>query len=391
MRPDPGATPGSGLAVGTYEVRVRTVSTSPFIFGDSGNFFIAIKTPSVSDLGILTPVSGATFVHGDSMDIQWEGTGLSGTLNIFLEKTDGASNIIIKSNHPAASSKSVYIIPAGVQPGTYRVKIVWGSITAVSGNFIISSSQQSKSMEIILPKSGQVFTMGNPLTVEWITSGLLGTTLKVYLCKGVNGVQHVSTIANDWPNTPHLQKSWKIPLNLVAGNYKIVVLDITGIVYHGNVFTVKPPGTVQIGQANKNNNINRLAINNETRITQGKKPYILSFYPDKLAKRIPSILGAGDSFIVKLNFYWKDDDGDLLNGKWHFSYKSDKFLYSGNQSGRIGEENPARYTGTKGSVFGFKVTNVKGKVNDQVRIWFVLEDSQGNFSDKMTGLVTLSQ
>lgn len=388
-------------AVAGQQYRIRVVAQDGSGMGESAVFTVTSGGGDPGTPGSIADVQlSGTSPHriGDSRTISWAAPGVSTTLKLQLIRSSGSIVGAIANSLPAGTTSHNW--PAGhyiggtAEPGEkfrIRVSTTDNSLTAESQTFALSNSlQQNISMDIILPKSGQVFNVGDPLPIEWISSGLIGNTLKVYLCKGVNGVQYVSTIANNWPNTPHLQKSWKIPLNLATGNYKIIVLDITGAIYHGNVFIVKPPITIQTIQANTNH-LYPLSINKVTKITNGKKPYILSFYPDKLAKRIPSIPGAEDSFLVILNFYWKDDDGDLLNGKWHFSYKSDKFGYSGNQSGRIGEKNPARYTGTKGSVIGFEAISINGKVTDQVKIWFVLEDSRGNFSDKMTGLVTLSQ
>ena len=101
--------PGSGLAIGTYEVRVRTVSLDPFIFGDSGNFKIVAAPPPHPpgpSLKVESPNGGESWVRGTDHTISWTSTNLTGKVQVQLYRHPCCFVGVIGENLPATGSFS---------------------------------------------------------------------------------------------------------------------------------------------------------------------------------------------------------------------------------------------------------------------------------------------
>lgn len=92
---------------GTYEVRVRTASDDPFIFGDSGNFQIgpAPAPPAAPSLTLLEPNQGTgqALSLGASQPIRWKAVNVTGNVRLELVYHQGQMLGIIAEDLPAAN------------------------------------------------------------------------------------------------------------------------------------------------------------------------------------------------------------------------------------------------------------------------------------------------
>ncbi len=370
-------------------IRVKTIDDS--YFGDSSPFQIGIPEKKV--LMMYSPMSGVSFSPGDKIKIDWSGSGLHGNLNIFLDRSDGSVKTPIKMNYPADKSPAYYTIPAGTVPGTYKCRVVWGSIVKESGIFTIKGAGQKKSLDIMEPKSGSEFDSGSYLPIVWVGSGLAGNTVKVLLCKGTPGINQVALISNNWPNSPHFQGGWQIPSIFSTGNYKVVVIDGNTTAFHGHYFKINKVLMIK----NRKPGLNKINIrdtiirNSHNRFSSRKNPFVFSFKANGPAKKMSeSRPGKVGLYIVKLNFSWRDDDGDLANGKWHCSSKgmtSGIFVILEGTFRSI--LHTGGFNGTSGSVKDFMIPNIKGFDKEKTVITLLIEDRHGNLSNKVKTTVTL--
>ena len=118
--------PGSGLAAGTYEVRVRTVTTDPFVFGDSANFTISSCPAPSASINVTSPGAGNDWCLGSSHAITWTSSGVSGNVMIVLRPADPpmADPVLTIVASTANDGSYSWSIPgSGLAAGTYEVRV----------------------------------------------------------------------------------------------------------------------------------------------------------------------------------------------------------------------------------------------------------------------------
>jgi hypothetical protein len=247
-----------------------------------------------------------------------------------------------------------------------------------------------QSMKVTSPKAGDILQAGNSYTITWTTDGKADPNVKINIFHdAITAANFLEQLTS--PNDG--QAKWMIPNTYTPGTYLLRIKTADNkIIADSPLFKIIQKGNKGSAVALLPALINRPAVNPNARITIGTKPYILSFFPDEFSrKRAPLYPGAANLFLVKLNFYWKDDNGDLKNGRWYFSYEGGQSGFSGSCSGSpYTAAFQGSFEGKKGSVIGLEVMYINGAVNDKVKVTFAIEDEHGNFSEKVTGTTTLT-
>ncbi|HVK40550.1 MAG TPA: hypothetical protein VNA88_18610 [Candidatus Kapabacteria bacterium] len=165
----------------TKLARVRLIVEGREMLGDASNgTFEIMEAPGIA---IYTPAQGEILMAGSSYEITW-GANRVNTVNIEYSPTGGTPGSWqrIASNIPALRSSFTWTVPNQVTPsGKIRIVEVGGSIIAETGLFSIVTPVAS--VRVLRPNGGEVYTSGDPITINW-TSALVGTVNLEYTSDG---------------------------------------------------------------------------------------------------------------------------------------------------------------------------------------------------------------
>jgi hypothetical protein len=120
------AIPGSGLAAGTYEVRVRTVTTDPFVYGDSANFTISSCPAPSASITVTSPNATSKWERGTGgHQIQWSSTGVTGNVMTVLRPADSpmADPVLTIAASTANDGSYYWNVPDTVDCGFYEIRV----------------------------------------------------------------------------------------------------------------------------------------------------------------------------------------------------------------------------------------------------------------------------
>ncbi|MEO0088808.1 MAG: hypothetical protein ABIK50_04390 [candidate division WOR-3 bacterium] len=153
-------------------IRISDVNNSSIYDISDGNFTICNK------ININSPNGGEIWYVGESQNINWQTSGLSGNVKIEFS-TDGGSNwIILYYSTPDDGSQSVTV----PNNPTTRARIKITHLT-VSSNYDISDANfmVTRRIRVIVPNGGENWRVGTTQTIRWDASGLTGTNVKIEL------------------------------------------------------------------------------------------------------------------------------------------------------------------------------------------------------------------
>ncbi|MCP4215160.1 MAG: hypothetical protein GY765_10905 [bacterium] len=138
--------------------------------------FSIIANQQVKSLTVTSPNNGEQWEINSYQTISWSSTGVSGNVKIELSTDNGGSWSTIVSSTPNTRSYG-YTVPDS--PSTKcLVKITSLEDASVSdrsnGKFSITDIQQGKSITIISPNGGELWTVRSVQNVTWTSAGISG-------------------------------------------------------------------------------------------------------------------------------------------------------------------------------------------------------------------------
>jgi len=212
-----------------YKVKITSLSNSSY-YDFSDNYF-TIKVPAQLTV-TRPPDGGCTWYAGTTEEITWTSTGDVGSeVRITLWKGDSYYSVL-KNPTPNDGSDSCRI-PSWIPTGSdYRIKITSNStgIYDFSDYFNIEST-------ISYPNGGENWYAGATETINWRSSSLVGSNVRITLWKGNS---YYSVLKNPTPNDG--SDSCRIPSWIPTGSdYRIKITSNSGWDYDfsDNYFTIE--------------------------------------------------------------------------------------------------------------------------------------------------------
>jgi len=216
----------STLATGT-DYRIRVTSTVSGSITDTSNNYFTISPAST--IAVTSPNGGESLIRGTTPKITWTSTGSVGSsVKIELLKA-GVVSQTISTSTPNDGTYSSWTIPSTLATGTdYRIRVTStasGSIADTSNTyFTIASATPVSSITVTSPNGGESFTPGADPAITWISTGSVGSYVKIELLKAGVVKQTISTSS---PNDG-TYSSWTIPTTLTTGtDYRIRITSTT--------------------------------------------------------------------------------------------------------------------------------------------------------------------
>ena len=165
------------------KVRISKAGTG-FPFGVSATNF-TINNQIVKQLAIIAPNGGETWLAGTSQQIKWTGSGVT-KVNVQYTADNGITWNTIASNISSTGAFSWDPVP-NVTSTQCLVKVTDAAdskTTAVSnGPFAISPV---KTIKILKPVAGDVWTAGIPDTIKWSSTGLSNVRIEYTVNNGLD-------------------------------------------------------------------------------------------------------------------------------------------------------------------------------------------------------------
>lgn len=166
--------------------------------------------PSIS---ITSPGAGETFGIGKRIPIEWTTAGITGDVRIKLVCSDRSDKYIITYAVPHDSSPYHYLIPAEVSPGSYFIRVKQGTIYDRSADFSIGT------IDINSPGTGQTYSLGGSICVDWTAYGITGD-VKISLIRSGSPGSYVINPAVPYNSSPY---DYEIPAEVTVGNYFVKI------------------------------------------------------------------------------------------------------------------------------------------------------------------------
>jgi hypothetical protein len=177
---------------------------------------------SVVSLALTSPNGGERYQQGQSYDITWTSSGISG--NLTVECYDGSSWISIGT--PLASAGLYQYNFSAITPSTnckVRITDLTSSATDVS-DLVFSLV----SLAVTSPNGNEHWQVGKQQNITWTQSGLSNVKLEYTTDNGTNWMTIVSSISAALGTY-----QWTIP-NLTSTGCKIRVSDVTSNLIYDN-------------------------------------------------------------------------------------------------------------------------------------------------------------
>jgi hypothetical protein len=181
--------------------------------------------PAVS---ISSPAGGETFGIGKRLSIFWSTSGITGNVKILLIRSDKTDGYLV-ARPPYDGSPYNYIIPPGVVPGSYFVKIKNGTFSGRSADFFIGR------ITVNSPAKGSTLSIGDALSIDWSSQGITGD-VKIGLVRADKSQIYVIDRAAPYGSSPY---NYVIPGEIAPGDYVVAVKKGSAIGKSGK-FTINP-------------------------------------------------------------------------------------------------------------------------------------------------------
>lgn len=159
----------ASVVPGNYVVRVRTLDD--LVHDDSDVF--AVASCPVGHIDIVEPMETGAYAQRDNMDIVWTGSGVVGNGRFEMLPEGGGAPILINASYPLTASPMRYPIPDSLAPGTYRLRISQGDLSATSGRFGILA-YRPPGLNLTTPNGGEEYIQGGQINIYWGASHIDG-------------------------------------------------------------------------------------------------------------------------------------------------------------------------------------------------------------------------
>ena len=194
----------------------RTGVSKPYLYIRHSTYIIHRLNPNewISNLDftpalieVEEPNGGESFYLGNDVDIEWDTTNASGSINIKLLKND-----VVQSPDIAAGtgddSLYAWTIPVTLTPASdYKIYMEMANNSAVNDESNSTFTLLAPTLTITSPNTSVVLSAGATETITWTYNGGYGT-VKLHLYKGGS---YDSTISSSTPNDGSYD--WDIPSN----------------------------------------------------------------------------------------------------------------------------------------------------------------------------------
>lgn len=200
----------ASVAPGSYKIQINGQGTGVYATSEWFN----ILAPVGPDISIASPTAGTSVAVGQNLPIKWMATGLD-RVDIYLISLK--PGITVATGVPAASGACAWIIPASIEPGSYKIQIngQGTGVYAISGWFTIQASS-APAINITAPATGASFSVGKNLPISWTATGL--EKVDIYLISLRPGIAIATGVAARAGTY-----AWNIPPNMAAGPYQVQI------------------------------------------------------------------------------------------------------------------------------------------------------------------------
>ncbi len=280
----------SYLKVGSTDVSTSGGVTTLQNFLKTKNYFTLNST---GYFGNLTLASVKKF----QLDNGLPSTGFVGPMTIAKIKEMSCASPVVTNTPETGTLASMTLTTTKKKSGGGGSS--HASSNKTSNQTVVTSTEEvstTTSMTITSPNGGETFTAGDIMTINWIAKNIpqnssVSFTLMDSSSNNYNYAiaENISTSTNSY--------SWKIPTNVVAGNYKLRM-------FCGMTNSEQGCGDNSVEDSDAGFTINATT-------TENHAPVITSFDPT------PAGIGVGDS--VKFHWAMSDEDGDALGWKFETS------------------------------------------------------------------------
>ena len=186
------------------------------------------STDNDGTITVTSPSSGDSFALGANCPIRWSNSGSSGSyVQIQMDYGSHDSPLTIVSSTSNDGSYD-WTISSDIVPRTnYHITLTSTSSSSVrddGGSFsITSNSPVSTSIVVTSPSSSSSWRVGTQHTIEWTTSGSVGSNVKIEYDQSSHTSMH--TVVTSTPNDGSY--SWTLPSDLLTGSYYVRVKSTT--------------------------------------------------------------------------------------------------------------------------------------------------------------------
>jgi hypothetical protein len=122
-----------------------------------GLFFVSAGLMSGQSIRVIRPTNGQQFRTGQTLNIQWTASGISGHLAMAMVKTDQSKRYIVNLRIPTNRNSLSYRVPATVIPGNYYIVVGCAKTAGMSRVFAVQKpSKQSLNRTTMRAKAAPV-------------------------------------------------------------------------------------------------------------------------------------------------------------------------------------------------------------------------------------------
>jgi hypothetical protein len=232
-----------------YKIMISSAADNGVIDLSDNEFEIS-DTPAETNIIVLNPAAGLTWIRGSSYLISWLDNVPDNVVDIVLCNAAGDELATIKSG--ATGSTWVWTVPLTTYPvGNYKIKVVYNSKSGISPAFELSDTSEGSTVEIYQPNvSGITWLRGSVYLISWADFWNYQGTFDIYYYRNVSPFTETE-IASNITGTTYL---WTIPMIPESVDYKIKIYrhgdhTISGV--SANTFAIMdylPGGTIDILQ-----------------------------------------------------------------------------------------------------------------------------------------------
>lgn len=254
----------ASLPPAEYEVRVRTAADDHFIFGDSGNFTIAVMIPQNHDLQgrlrLESPNGGEIWRLGMEREIRWSAHFLGGRVMLQLYHATGAPAGLIADDQPPSGSiawKAGKLGSGYVTDGQYKVRVVSKNDYAVNDMSDEPFTLTPALVEVAGPaNSGQLGKPDLVICAESEVYTALEVPAQIHVgVMNVGKIKAKSGFAICYNNGGPDSNPVVIPVELHPGeSYSALYLTPNFHVPGTTIYTFKVDSSQQVAEGNESNN-----------------------------------------------------------------------------------------------------------------------------------------
>ncbi len=198
-----------------YQIRVQASSkTNTYDVSDAP---FCIESTVAPTLAVKEPLSDLTRLHGESLRVVWDGSGLSG---VNLRLIGEGSEVATIQDGTASGGQLDWVIPSTIPPACgYIVRAISSTDPAVyadSPGSLCVEAPIPPALAVAAPNGGENWTIGVQETIQWTSQGAVGN-VDIILLDISNAETVVATnLTNDGSET------WVVPDGLaVECGYRI--------------------------------------------------------------------------------------------------------------------------------------------------------------------------